>query len=33
MSIELFELRTAIIGENFPIKRAIPQRELRNIGH
>lgn len=33
MSIELFELRTAIIGENFPIKRAIPQRELRNVGH
>lgn len=33
MSIELFELRTAMIGENFPIKRAIPQRKLRNIGH
>lgn len=33
MSMELFELRTAIIGDNFPIKRAIPQRALRNIGH
>lgn len=33
MSIELFELRTAMIGENFPIKRAIPQKKLRNIGH
>lgn len=33
MSIERFELRSAIIGENFPIKRAIPQRELRNVGH
>lgn len=33
MSIKLYELRSALIGENFPIKRAVPQRQLRNIGH
>ncbi len=33
MSIDLYEIRSSIIGENFPIKRALPQKQLRNIGH